>query len=79
MPLQNIGSIQNMNSKKLRQFTCTKGDSFYKIEEDLVGWYLIKYEAHQSSQDYLLDSLEDAFDEAEDRFEIPKKLWKEEQ
>lgn len=67
-----------MNSTKQMQFWYAEGDFLYEIKEDLVGWYLIKYEQRRSSQDYPLDSLEDAFNEAEDRFQIPKKLWKEE-
>lgn len=48
------------------------------IEEDNVGWYLIIYTPpnnNQSSADYLLDSLEDAFEEAKDRFGVSPSQW----
>jgi len=48
------------------------------IEEDFVGYYLIIYNDPQSlrsDEDYLLDSLEEAFDEAEQRFGVVKNQW----
>lgn len=49
------------------------------IEEDIVGFYLIVYNDSQlekSSEDFLVDSLEDAFQEAEERFGVSCKQWK---
>ncbi len=49
------------------------------IEEDLVGFYLIVYNDPQSeisSEDYLVDSLEEAFQEAKEKFGISSKQWK---
>lgn len=48
------------------------------IEEDTVGFYLVVYrnsELDQSTEDYLLDSLEDAFQEAKEKFGIMKDQW----
>jgi len=52
------------------------------IEEDIIGFYLTIYndpQSEQSSEDYLVDSLEEAFSEAEERFGISIKQWKEEE
>lgn len=49
------------------------------IEEDIVGFYLIVYSnpfSEKSSADYLLDSLDDAFNEAKRRFKISREEWK---
>jgi hypothetical protein len=64
-----------MNFEK---FQCTLNDKYYLIEEDFVGWYLTVYntkEMKSSSEDYLLDTIEDAMAEAEDRFAIPRSAW----
>lgn len=48
------------------------------IEEDTVGFYLIVYNdprSEQSSEDYLVDSLEEAFQEAKEKFGISSKQW----
>ena len=47
------------------------------IEEDIVGFYLIVYklESEKSNEDYLIDSLDDAFLEAQDKFGISKEQW----
>jgi len=49
------------------------------IEEDLVGYYLYVYrnpKVEAADQDYLLDDLEMAKDEAYERFGIDKQKWK---
>jgi len=54
--------------------------SSYRIEKDVVGWYLIVYarkDLEKSSADYLLNTLEDAFIEAENRFNISRNDWQE--
>jgi len=69
-----------MNNKRFKKFECRENDTYYVIEEDLVGWYLIVYtdkNTNESSEDHLLDTLEDAMLEAEERFSIPKNSWKE--
>lgn len=69
-----------MNKKVFKKYLCQKDNARYEIDEDLVGWYLIAYpDLHttQSSEDYLLDSLDDAFVEAEYRYNISRTLWKE--
>lgn len=55
-------------------------DEFIKliIEEDAVGFYLIVYKnpnTEKSDADYLVDSLEEAFKEANERFQISKEQW----
>ena len=48
------------------------------IEEDIVGFYFIVYknpESEKSNEDYLIDSLDDAFLEAQDKFGISKEQW----
>jgi hypothetical protein len=48
------------------------------IEEDIVGFYLIVYnnpQSEKSSEDYLVDSLEDAFQEAKERFGVSSEQW----
>jgi hypothetical protein len=50
------------------------------IEEDKIGWYLIVYhkdDFEKSEEDYLIDSLEDAYKEAEERFGVLKNQWEE--
>jgi len=69
-----------MNNKKLKKFEYRENNTYYIIEEDLVGWYLIVYNdksLNKSLEDHLLDSLEDAMLEAEERFSIAKNSWKE--
>lgn len=69
-----------MNNNRFKKFEYRENDTYYVIEEDLVGWYLIVYEdknTDESSGDHLLDTLEDAMLEAEERFGIPKNSWKE--
>jgi len=49
------------------------------INQDLVGFYLIVYEnpsSLTSTSDYLLDTLEEAFQEAQDRFGVLASQWK---
>lgn len=49
------------------------------IEEDIVGFYLIVFKnpiSQKSNEDYLVDSLDDAFKEAKDRFGILRNQWK---
>ena len=49
------------------------------IEEDFVGFYLTVYEnpnSLNSNKDYLFDSLEDAFNEAEEKFSVRRDEWK---
>ncbi len=48
------------------------------IEEDIVGVYLIVYkdpQSEKSSEDYLIDSLDEAFQEAQEKFGVSKKQW----
>ena len=48
------------------------------IEEDAVGYYLIVYknpDSIKSSEDYLVDSLEEAFQEADEKFGVSKSQW----
>ena len=66
-----------MSNKNWRKYQCQKDGVSYLIEEDLVGWYLIVYQNNRSSQDCLLDTLEDAFLKAEQKFAIPRILWHE--
>ena len=69
-----------MSSKKLKKYWNRKDNSFYKIEEDFVGWYLIVCDSKntdRSSRDYLFDTFEEALCEAKDRFGIPKNDWHE--
>lgn len=49
------------------------------IEEDIVGYYLIVYDdpkSEKSSEDYLVDSIEEAFQEAKDKFGISRSQWR---
>ena len=76
----NIGYTQKMNNKKFKKFEYRNCNTYYVIEEDLVGWYLIVYNnknTKESSEDHLFDTLEDAMLEGEDRFSIPKNGWRE--
>ncbi|MCI0382580.1 MAG: hypothetical protein L0207_05990, partial [Chlamydiae bacterium] len=76
----NTGYIPQMDSKRVKKYWYQKDNSSYVIEKDLVGWYLIIYNdrnANRSSEDYLFDTLEDAFFEAKEKFNIPKSSWKE--
>ena len=69
-----------MNNKKFKKFEYKGNNAYYVIEEDFVGWYLIVYKeknSYESSEDHLLDTLEDAMREADERFNIPEKSWKE--
>lgn len=48
------------------------------IEEEPVGFYLIVYNdplSEKSNEDYLVDSLEDAFQEAKLKFGISSEQW----
>ena len=48
------------------------------VEEDCVGFYLIFYPNVNSSwseKDYLLDTLDDAFDFAKDEYGVHKHDW----
>lgn len=49
------------------------------IEEDIIGYYLIVYKdifSEVSTEDYLLDSLEEAFRVAQEKFGVQAKNWK---
>lgn len=65
-----------MNDENFEKYLLKKNGVIYAIEEDLVGWYLIVYKDNTSSMDFLFDTLEDAFFEAEERFGIKKTEWK---
>lgn len=48
------------------------------IEEDIIGFYLIVYNdpnSGKSNEDYLVDSLEEAFQKAKEKFGISSKQW----
>ena len=48
------------------------------IEEDSVGFYLVVYKdltSTKSNEDQLFDSLDEAFEEAKNRFGISKNEW----
>lgn len=48
------------------------------IEEDVIGFYLIVYkdlQSKKSSEDYLVDSLEEVFQEAKEKFGVSSKQW----
>jgi hypothetical protein len=48
------------------------------IEEDSVGYYVVMYSdpsSQRSNADYLVDSLEEAFTFAEEKFGILKTQW----
>ena len=69
-----------MNNKKFKKLEYRENNTYYVIEEDLVGWCLIVYNdknTNISSEDHLFDTLEDALFEGEERFNIPKNSWKE--
>lgn len=49
------------------------------IDKDVIGYYLIVYTNPQStisSADYLLDTLDEAFEAAQKKFGISKEKWK---
>ena len=49
------------------------------IDKDIVGYYLIVYRDPKStisSADYLLDTLDEAFEAAQKKFGISKEQWK---
>ena len=49
------------------------------IDKDIVGYYLIVYQDPKStisSADYLLDTLDEAFEAAQKKFGISKEQWK---
>lgn len=78
MHLQNIGYIQLMN-KQFKKYICREDSSTYFIEEDPAGWYLFAYKkkaSDKASEDFLLDTFEDALFEAETRYHIPRDSWK---
>lgn len=57
-------------------------DNFLKvlIEEDSVGFYLIVYKnpsSEKSTNDYLCDTLDEAFQKAKNQFGITKDQWRE--
>lgn len=48
------------------------------IEEDVVGFYLIVYRnprSEKSNEDYLVDTLEEAFQQAKENFGISIEQW----
>ena len=48
------------------------------VQEDIVGYYLIVYQdpkSKKSSEDYLVDTLEEAFLEAKEKFGVSKERW----
>lgn len=56
-------------------------NDFFKlvIEEDDIGFHLIVYNdpcSEKSDEDYLIDSLEEAFQEAEQKFGVTSGQWK---
>lgn len=62
----------------LSQYIYIKNSLKMIIEEDLIGFYLIIYndpQSLESDEDYLLDSLKEAFDLAEERFSVVKSQW----
>ena len=62
----------------MKKFFAKKNDLLFVIEEDTVGWYLIVYKSsdqNTSSEDYLLDTLEDAVLEANERYGISTSAW----
>jgi hypothetical protein len=67
-----------MNERKFRNYWCQKDGARYEIDEDLVGWYLIYYKdqnSKKSSEDYLCNSLEEAFTKAQRRYDVPREAW----
>lgn len=49
------------------------------IEEDIIGFYLIVYNdpnSEKSSEDYLVDSLGEAFQKAKEKFDVSSQQWK---
>ncbi|MFT5319416.1 MAG: hypothetical protein ACI8RA_002690 [Chlamydiales bacterium] len=49
------------------------------IEEDIVGWYLFVYRdgnMNTPAADYLQDTLNDVFEEAEEMFGVQHNQWK---
>lgn len=68
----------NRNSNCMTKFYYKDKDLKFLIDEDVIGYYLIIYKdpnSEISSQDYVFDSLEDAFQEAEEKFGVKKELW----
>lgn len=48
------------------------------IEEDVIGFYLVVYNdphSEKSSEDYLVDSLEEAFQDAKEKFGVLSEQW----
>ena len=48
------------------------------IEEDVVGYYLVVFDKNNSSTsvaDYLLDTLEEAFVFADNKFKVSRSQW----
>lgn len=63
----------------MKKFSHQSKNAYYTLEEDLVGWYLIKYtdsSKKDSIQDQLLDSYEDALDVAQEDFGILRTDWR---
>jgi hypothetical protein len=49
------------------------------IQEDSIGYYLIVYDdpySEKSSEDYLVNSLDEAFAEAQEKFGVSRKQWR---
>ena len=68
---------------RYKELFCSGEENSFAIKEDTVGWYLIVYdsinsiESDVSTEDYLLDTLEDAFEMAYKKFGVYKSAWKE--
>lgn len=72
--LQNIPKEYLTKSK----YICASDSLKLIIEEDVVGFYLIVFKdpkSDKSNEDYLVDSLEEAFQEAKDKFGISNEQW----
>lgn len=78
MPQANIEFIRRGVMDKFTKYLFLTHFLKLVIEEDLVGYYLIVYKdptSTVSDEDYLLDTLEDAFQEAQERFGVSKIQW----
>jgi len=73
MLLTCIEFIQKSKKMNYQKYFYENNEIKLIIEEDVVGFYLIIYKQdapHQSINDYLLDSLEQAFKVAKDKFGV---------
>lgn len=77
MLVVNIEFILLMNNNMLK-FSYKNNFLKLVIEEDVIGYYLIVYEdpySIVSKEDYLVDSLDEAFKEAKEKFGVSKDQW----